>query len=581
MIAVTLLQPFKVRFVHFFFGILIALTSVLSAKAQSQESPKKLNMVFKGFIQSGSPVPKGTLDVLNERMRTELVGLQKFNIIQRDNEMWKRIEEELKIQDFIDAKTAVNLGNMLGANYYIEGKLAALKTERKEEKSTSGKDITVTYTTTGEASLNLINLETGKYDIAVYSTKVNTSGERQNSIEVVIREMVADLINRLGKKFLLEATIQSVNGQEAIVISKGFEDGVKQQHTYNLATDKAVKFKITQLSEHSATGRLMQGDFGKLTPGSKVIEAEVGAKNVINVKHKDRQKVYVDGGTNLGIKKGDTYVAKEDKAIDLGSRTIYESTVKGSVYITEVYEDYSQGKIIDGYRNFSSGMTIFQPQKEVDTDAGGVALGYKMGFIKPVQANTDHGEVQVSNSIGNYDIDTDYNRRFEDIETVSVYSVGLVNHYLVKDLATSVNVDVYDIGGGKLRNWIFNIDLTYNHTFSPERLFGVVGGGLGYGRLKQDVPDGTVQEISEGTSSELKAHSLYATAIVGLKLRIKRFSFMATASYDYLRFKNWKYDYKNSKDESKTGQAPSDIIPYPDVNLSGVYFKGTLSYTLF
>jgi hypothetical protein len=109
----------------------------------------------------------------------------------------------------------------------------------------------------------------------------------------------------------------------------------------------------------------------------------------------------------------------------------------------------------------------------------------------------------------------------------------------------------------------------------------VIGGGVGYGRLKQDVPNGAVDEISEGTSSDLKAHSIYASGIVGLKLRVKRFSFVATASYDYLRFKNWKYDYKNAKDETKTATADSRIVPYPDVNLSGVYFKGSLSYTLF
>src|SRR5688572_29711354 len=123
--AVTLLHQYVLRFTYFAIAAVVFFSTFV-ASAQTTEPDKKLNMVFKGFIQSGSSVPRGSLEILNERMRTELVGLQKFNIIQRDDDMWKRIEEELKIKDFIDATTAVNLGNMLGANYYIEGKLATL-----------------------------------------------------------------------------------------------------------------------------------------------------------------------------------------------------------------------------------------------------------------------------------------------------------------------------------------------------------------------------------------------------------------------------------------------------------------------
>jgi hypothetical protein len=553
---------------------------MFSITTLAQDVNQKQNMVFKGFITSGSQVQSGYLDILNERMRSELVGLQKFNIIERDKEMWKRIEDELKMQDFIDAKTAVNLGNMLGAKYYIEGKLATLKTDRKEEKNSDGKVTSVSYTSTADASLNLINLETGKYELAVYSTKANTSSVRQTAIEDAIKAVVADLVYRLGKKFLLEAQIESVNGPDGITINKGLFDGVKQQHTYQILSDPSVKFKITDAGEHTATGKLMEGDLNKLTKGLTVREAEVGSKNVINVKRKEREEIYVDAGRNLGIRKGDTYVSRNDKAIDLGSRIIYEKTVTGALYITEVNEDYAKGKIISGYRNFSEGMVVYQPEEEVSPRITSVSLGYKMGFINPIKANSDNGDVTVRNDQGSFNIDTDYNRRFKNLETVSVYSVGLSSQHLVKNITTTLNADIYDIGGGVLTNWIANLEVTYNHTFSPERLYGIAGVAAGYGRLKQEVPDNTVEEISDDKSSYLKSHSVFGSAVVGLQLRIKRFSFLATASYDYLNFSKWKYDVENSKEEEEAETAPKGIVPYPTVNLSGVYFKGTLRYKL-
>ena len=582
MTAVTLMQKRMPRLRYFFARIALSLLlSVFSIAIFAQEPNQKLNMVFKGFITSGSQVHSGYNDILNERMRAELVALQKFNIIERDKEMWKRIEEELKMQDFIDAKTAVNLGNMLGAKYYIEGKLATLKTDRKEEKNSDGKVTSVSYTTTADASLNLINLETGKYEIAVYSTKVSTSSVRQSAIEDAIKAVVADLTYRLGKKFLLEAQIESVNGPDAIVINKGLFDGVKQQHTYQIPSDPGVKFKIIDAGERTATGKLMEGDINKLTKGLTVREAEVESKNVINIKRKEGKAIYLDAGRNLGIKKGDTYVSRNDRAIDLGSRVIYEKNVTGALYITEVNEDYAKAKIIRGYRNIGEGMVVYQPEEEVSPRITSVSAGYKIGFIKPIEANSDHGDVDVRNSRGSFNIDTDYNRRFKDLETVSVYSIGLSSQNLVKDITTTLNADIYDIGGGKLTNWIANLEVTYNHTFSPERLYGIAGAAAGYGRLKQEIPDNTVEEISDDNSSYLKSHSVFGSAVVGLQLRIKKFSFLATASYDYLKFNKWKYDVKNSKDEEKTETAPKDIVPYPTVDLSGVYFKGTLRYQIF
>jgi hypothetical protein len=585
MIAVTLLQnvnrvALPLVSLRIPFALILFVIS-FSVNAQENNQNQKQNFVFQGFIASGSQVQTSYLELMSDRMRTELIGLQKFNVIQREKDMWKRIEEELKIQDFIDSKTAINLGNMLGAKFYLEGKLSTLKTDRKEEKSTSGQVTSVSYTATADAALNLVNLESGKYELSVYSTKTITSSSRQTAVEEAMNAVVKDLSFRLSKKFLLEANIISASNADAITINKGMEDGVKPQHSFAVVGDPAVKFKITEVSAKTAVGKLMEGDFKKLNIGTSVKETEVDTKNVVHVTSKSKDIIYIDAGKNLGIKKGDTYVSRSDKPIDIGSRIIYDKTATGALYVTDVDNDYSKGKIIKGYRNFKTGIVVYQPEEEIRPKIISLQAGYKMGFISPIKANSSHGTVEINNGLGSFDVNTNYNNNYEDIETVSVYTIGLTSQHLVKNITTALNADIYSMGGGELQNWIMDLEVTYNHTVVPETIYGIVGLAAGYGRLKQELPNGVVEEISDDKSSYLKAHSPYGSASAGLQVRIKRVSFIATASFDYLKFSKWKYDFvSNSKDDTKTVKVSNDIVPYPTVDLSGLYFRGMIRYQL-
>ena len=51
----------------------------------------------------------------------------------------------------------------------------------------------------------------------------------------------------------------------------------------------------------------------------------------------------------------------------------------------------------------------------------------------------------------------------------------------------------------------------------------------------------------------------------------------AAVSYDYMKFAKWKYDVA-VEDDTKNANAPAAILPYSNVDLSGLYYNVGLSY---
>jgi hypothetical protein len=89
--------------------------------------------------------------ILEIKLKVEIVIFG----VARGASLWKTIENELKVQDFIDLNTAVNLGSMLGAQYLLEGKLIDLRVDQRENRSANGQVTGITYNGLAEASLNL------------------------------------------------------------------------------------------------------------------------------------------------------------------------------------------------------------------------------------------------------------------------------------------------------------------------------------------------------------------------------------------------------------------------------------------
>jgi hypothetical protein len=557
--------------------LLIFLLAISGISVNSLAQPNQaINMAYEGLEKLTYGNTRYTAH-LTERLRVELVANRKFNIVQRDSIHWKRMRQELEVKDFLDEKSAVKLGNMLGAQYYLTGKIVNFLLERKENRSSTGAIESLTYKATLEASLSLINLENGKFEFSVSSHAVSEEPSEAAAVDKVISKVIAELSRTLSKKFPITAKIKAVEGNDHVIIDKGYAHGMKPHETFMLASDKNVLFRVINVNSEDARARLVAGNFNSVAVGSDIIESELEAKNQLRITKKIKNTIYLDGGINQGVKRGDTFVSKKSKTIDLGDRSVIEEDVTGSVYITESKLDYSKGKILTGYKTFQPGTVVYDTdERDTRERSRFITAGYKIGLNPFVRANQSKGDIEVNNQTGVYSINTDYNNTTEDLTTVSIITFGLGTQNLRKDLTTTLNVDLYNVGHSTLKNWISNLEVTYNHTLLPEHLYVISGGALGYGRMKQYLPNNTVAIISDGYSTYVKSNSLYASAELGIQCKLNRISLIANCSYDYLRYGNWRYDIK--KDGTESVDAPADLLMYPVVELSGFYTRATLRY---
>jgi len=513
---------------------------------------------------------------LYEATISEMVNSGRLNVVNRTPEMWKAIENELALQDFIDPKSAINLGKMSGAKYLLSGDITQFTNDYVAPTSTGA---TGYYRCAVAASLKILNLERGQYEQSVEASVTTVSVNSETATQNAIRAIAKDLSEKVQACFPISAQVVKQTAANTVMINQGSDVGVREHEVFTIYAADSItdigSVKITWVAPKEATGRVLRGDIrameGRLAKESRS-EKDV---NAARIEKKDGNRVIINAGKDLAIKKGDIFKSERIQKVNVGSLVIDKHEELGKIYITKVEQDYSEGKIYRGVHKLDAGMSIVESNNDQNTRRNFFRVGYKTALNTTIKANTGSGDVTVKNSTNTYTINTGYLKNFKDIRQVNIYTVAFGTKNLVKDLTTAIQADIYDIG--LLQNWIGHLDVLYDKALIPEVLFWSIGPSVGYGRLKQHVPNDVIGTISGGESDNLKASSLYAALNTNLNVRMGRFVLTAGVSVDYLKYQSWKYNTSN-KDDKAAITAPDAIIPYATVDLSGVYYSGGLSY---
>jgi hypothetical protein len=407
------------------------------------------------------------------------------------------------------------------------------------------------------------------------------NNDREKAIQNAMNAIANDLINKLSKQFLLTANITKLMPPGFITINKGQKDGVREQDSFLIFSGADTKssigiFKITSVSEHEATGKLLQGDFNSLTTENSVRESAAQTQaNIVQIESMEKSYVVINGGTDLGIKKGDIFTGVKPIETKVGNHLTVDEVELGKIYVLDVRKDYAKAKIIKGYKDVNAGMLVYESTKSKHFKYNYLRVKYKTPVGVVVNQSKEQGVVNVTNSNGTYNVDTKYLGSFGAIRNINILSLGLGWKNLVKDLSTTMCFDIYSMK--PLNNWIFYIDWNYEYPIVPDVFHFVVGGAVGYGGIKQKLPDNIVDVISSGVSSKLSSSSIYASGSVGLNYRVSDLIFNGGISYDYLNYKKWKYEIEKDKHRT-TETAPKEIVPFNNINLSGLYWHVGVSY---
>src|SRR5688572_9365466 len=105
------------RLRHFF------LLSLLGFSFCAFSQSERPNIIFQDIQSEDYPSARDRAKVLHEATLNLLVNANKVAIVTRSGELWKAIENELAMKDFVDPKSAIDLGKMSGAKYLLAGNL--------------------------------------------------------------------------------------------------------------------------------------------------------------------------------------------------------------------------------------------------------------------------------------------------------------------------------------------------------------------------------------------------------------------------------------------------------------------------
>jgi Peptidoglycan-synthase activator LpoB len=534
------------------------------AHAQSVDS---INILFQG-LKASSYHEEGYRTSLEEKIKSQLISLHRFALIQRDSSFWKTLRNELEIKDFLNERTAIQLGNLAGANYYLEGKLIRIFTEQSKTPNSTQS----TFIGTAEGSLTLVNLETGKYVAVLTSTQTGTADLPNSAIDMALQNLANSLVSQLKLKFPITVKINSLKAPYSVVLNKGFLDGIIMQQTFYPKSNRNLQLKVIEVLDHLATARLVTGNIQDLSKDDILVESTLNAENTVTVLSTQEQRVRIDGGENMGIKKGDLFVTEPITAEKRKPNF-------GIVFINKVNYDQAEGKVIQGGGLISSGISLKESKDGKYRRSRFLSLSYKRSFGISVKPNSNQGIVEVVNPLGNFSVNTKYHQNLTDIGSVSVVSIGLGTQNFIKKITTTLRADFFSIGS-ELNNWTANLDISYNHPLREQKLNLLVGGSFGYGRLKQYLPENVIEIISKGNSSYAYSYSFIGSAKTGLQLVVGQFNVVVSLSYDYLNYDDWNYSIKDTNNQEKQLNVPLSILNYSKVNLTGVYGELTLRYRL-
>lgn len=539
----------------------------------SFQTSQKPNILFQG-LKAKSRLESNYVASLESQVLASLVSCKRINIITRDSTYWKSVRQELAIKDLIDEKTALRLGELSGASHYLEGVLIRYMTDRKTEPKSDG-TVLMTFNITVEASMSLINLNSGRQETSFSIQKSVWSKDPGESFATCLAQVAEEVKTKIIHYFPITTTVSGVKADtREITMSSNANDGVLLQSVYSLSTDKNVVVRVTEVGRESSTARVTSGDILKLQPGAVLNESFDNTKNAVRVVSVTKDLAYIDGGENLKIKKGDLFVVTKRKLIADGPSPIYEESYPSAVVVTDVKPDYAKARIIKGFSGIQKDTELVSNDERSFIRKHYVFGGYKIGLTPNIKANQDNGVVRVSNDVGDFQVPTSYNDNYKNIRSVRIITLGFGTHNISNQLSWSFNADIYNIGDGAMKNWIGRLDVTHESLIKENLFYLFYGAGAGYGTLKQRLPNFVLETISDGKSSAAKSSNFNATIKGGARLYIWRFGLSVTASYDFMKYKLWRYSA--GKDSDVT--APYEIMPYPLVNLSGLYVGGTLSY---
>ncbi len=535
-------------------------------------------------------------NALTDKIVTRIIQSHRFNVIDRTNLSRLLAEQDLSMTGIIDESTTVSVGGLLGVNKFIMGTFTRNSTEyHKALKDDQGKTIVDPYYTAEiQASIKLLDVQSGRYLEAAEAAGKGKATDRQNALLNALDELADSVITSFEQYFVVQAFITSIDKATAI-LDRGTSYGVKEGMNFTVwnvlrgleGATEIINFggntrevgllRVVSVEANTARGRFI-GNYDDVHSGYLVRETKKGVKVEAQILEKKMKQVTLNVGRNMGIKPGTTFrvITKGKDLVDPVTGEIYGQKTKsvGIIYITSSEERFSRGKIVEGFYRIKQGMQV--KQEQIVTTNVGLWVWFAPllpSFVSNDLAGTYTIDAQYT---GTHEVDLDYTA-FDDITSGSNLEIGVYARSLSSGIMLGFTFDRYQYSE-MLRAWAISGFAGYSMDLIPEFVFLTSSVAIGYGNATQKIPDNLVSIISNDESSVLFASALPIGASVGVNAKFGKVVLSANGSYRLWNISEWSYWVENSDDNSDDSgreivDMPAAYALYPEVNLGGLFLK--------
>lgn len=226
-----------------------------------------------------------TTKFMTSDLTTYLVKTNKFDVVERSRMKDILNEQEFSESGYISEKTAVKLGKLIGADYFVMGKIEHLKAEYSMENIPYTKTVRPKYEGKLVVNVRVVDTRGGKI---VAADKIETELEEHNYRDKVNGD---DFIEMLKDKTVREVVDSIVGGVFPIKVIK-----VSGGEVY-LNRGSGATFKVgDKLSLFQRGESLIDPDTGE-NLGSA--EEEVAAVEITSIQKKFTKARIIEGGQSV------------------------------------------------------------------------------------------------------------------------------------------------------------------------------------------------------------------------------------------------------------------------------------------
>ena len=575
--------------------ILVSLLVIGTATAQELENITVLP--FDGWT-GNARAAREYQNALTDKIATKIIQSHRFNVIDRSYLDKVLTEQDLHLTGLIDESTVVQMGKILGVHKLIIGSFTRSSTEHHKAEYSSGQKVSEAYySAVVQTSIKLLDVESARYLEAAEAEGIGQGADRRNALLNALDEVAAAVMKSFEKYFAIQAYITSID-KARVTLDRGSSGGVKAGMNFLVydipgsdnqampaigAGNKSVGIvRIVSTESETALGRIMAG-FDKVKAGHLLRETKVEVSTMAMVLDKTGNQVLINAGIDLGIREGMTFdvVTGGREITDPVTGEVFRtSPIKvGVIYITNPGARSSEAKIIKGQQKVNPGMWILERETATLSVSASLSVGLLGAAFEP---NLAVETFTVENKYtGTHEVAVDYSGNAV-ITSGVVLQLSGVRRDLVQGYSVGFALSYFSYTSD-ITALVVDLTASYDLLVVPDRLTVSPGLRIGYGMASQKLPGGIAAQISDDASSTLSSSGFPITPQVGLQAKLGNLTLIGEVAYRLWNISSWFYDVKTGKkddsgnDETEAVELHSDLIPYPEVSVGGLYFSVGLS----